>query len=98
MKYGDLIQFEPIESVVQIRDADEAAAARQLVQTYVISSEMAEKLTSLVVRVFPARVHGAEIFSVAGEFFQSGHRCSRLQGPPGLDQCSKDKRGLVSVP
>jgi DNA replication protein DnaC len=49
MKYGDLIQFEPIESVVQLRDADEAAAARQLVQTYVISSEMAEKLTSLVV-------------------------------------------------
>ena len=49
MKYGDLIQFEPIESVVQLRDADEAAAARQLVQTYVISSEMAEKLVSLVV-------------------------------------------------
>jgi hypothetical protein len=42
MKYGDLIQFEPIESVVQLRDADEAAAARQLVQTYVISEEMAE--------------------------------------------------------
>ncbi len=49
MKYGDLIQFEPIESVVQLRKADEAAAARQLVETYVISEEMAEKLTSLVV-------------------------------------------------
>lgn len=49
MKYSDLIQFEPIESVVQLRDADEAAAARQLVQTYVISSEMAEKLISLVI-------------------------------------------------
>ncbi len=49
MKYGDLIQFEPIESVVQLRDADEAAAARQLVQTYVISAEMAEKLINLVV-------------------------------------------------
>ncbi len=49
MKYGDLIQFEPIESVVQLRDADEAAAAQQLVQTYVISSEMADKLVSLVV-------------------------------------------------
>jgi hypothetical protein len=49
MKYGDLIQFEPIESVVQLRDADEAAAARQLVQTYVISEEMAEKLINLVV-------------------------------------------------
>ena len=49
MKYGDLIQFEPIESVVQLRDADEAAAARQLVDTYVISDEMAEKLTHLVI-------------------------------------------------
>ena len=49
MKYGDLIQFEPIESVVQLRDADEAAAARQIVDTYVISDEMAEKLTNLVI-------------------------------------------------
>ena len=49
MKYADLIQFEPIESVVQLRDADEADAARQLVQTYVISEEMAEKLVNLVV-------------------------------------------------
>ncbi|PXF60115.1 MAG: ATPase [Deltaproteobacteria bacterium] len=49
MKYGDLIQFEPIESVVQLRDADEAAAARQLVETYVISDEMAEKLANLVI-------------------------------------------------
>ena len=48
-KYGDLIQFESIESVVQLRDADKAAAARQLVQTYVISEEMAERLVHLVV-------------------------------------------------
>ncbi len=47
MKYGDLIQFEPIESVVQLRDAG-GAAARQLVRTYVISQEMGERLTSLV--------------------------------------------------
>ena len=49
MKYKDLIQFEPIETVVQLRDAGEAAAARQLVRTYVISGEMAEKLTGLVI-------------------------------------------------
>lgn len=48
MKYGELIQFEPIESVVQLRDADEASAARQLIQTYVISEEMAERLIGLV--------------------------------------------------
>jgi predicted ATPase len=49
MKYGDLIQFEPIETVVQLRDADKEHAARQLVQTYVISEDMAEKLISLVI-------------------------------------------------
>ena len=49
MKYSDLIQFDPIESVVQLRDADEAAAARQLVETYVISGEMAEKLVAVVI-------------------------------------------------
>ena len=48
MKYEDLIRFDPIETVVQIRDADEAAAARQLVSSYVISDEMAEKLSALV--------------------------------------------------
>jgi predicted ATPase len=49
MKYRDLIQFEPIETVVQLRDADEVSAARKLVETYVISKEMAEKLINLVV-------------------------------------------------
>ncbi len=49
MKYGDLIQFEPIETVVQLRTADETKAAQQLVKTFVISEEMAEKLTGLVI-------------------------------------------------
>lgn len=49
MKYGDLIQFDPIESVIQLRDADESSAARHLVNTYVISEEMAEQLTQLVI-------------------------------------------------
>lgn len=49
MKYGDLIQFDPIESVVQLRDADKASAAQHLVNTYVISEEMAERLIQLVI-------------------------------------------------
>ena len=48
MKYGDLIQFDPIETVVQLRDADKAGAARHLVGTYVISNEMADRLAHLV--------------------------------------------------
>lgn len=49
MKYSDLIQFDPIESVVQLRDADAETAAQNLVRTYVISNEMAEKLVNLVI-------------------------------------------------
>ena len=49
MKYGDLIQFDPIESVIQLRDADESTAAQHLVNTYVISEEMADRLTELVI-------------------------------------------------
>ncbi len=49
MKYGDLIRFEPIETVVQLRDADREAEARQLVSTYVVSADMAERLAEVVI-------------------------------------------------
>ena len=49
MMYRDLIQFEPIETVVQLRDADHESAAQRLVATYVVSDEMAEKLTAVLI-------------------------------------------------
>jgi hypothetical protein len=49
MKYGDLIQFEPIESTIQLRHGDEVDRALEHVRTYVISEEMAEKLIGLVI-------------------------------------------------
>jgi hypothetical protein len=48
MKYGDLIQFEPIEDVIQLRSANKLDAAKRLVSSYVISEEMAERLTGVV--------------------------------------------------
>lgn len=42
MKYSDLIQFEPVEGVVKVRQADELEAAERLVRTYVISDRMAD--------------------------------------------------------
>ena len=48
MRYEELIRFDPIETVVQLRDADESTAARHLVSSYVISDEMSEKLTAIV--------------------------------------------------
>lgn len=49
MKYSDLVKFEPIESVIQLEQADSLEAARQLVQTFVVSKHMAEQLRDLVI-------------------------------------------------
>lgn len=48
MRYSELIHFEPIESVVQLRRADKSDEAKNLVRTFVISDRMAEQLTDLV--------------------------------------------------
>ena len=49
MKYGDLIQFEQIESVIQLLDAGRPDEAKKLVATYVISDDMAERISKLMV-------------------------------------------------
>ena len=51
MKYGDLIQFEQIESVIQLLDADRPDEAKKLklVTTYVISDDMAERIAKLMI-------------------------------------------------
>jgi hypothetical protein len=49
MKYGDLIHFDPIESVVQLRDAGRAGSAQNLVKTFVISDEMAERFAGSII-------------------------------------------------
>jgi hypothetical protein len=49
MKYSDLVKFEPIESVIQLEQANAPAAVRQLIQTFVISKGMAGQLCDLVI-------------------------------------------------
>lgn len=48
MKYSELIQFQPIESVIELRQANKSAKAREHVSTYVISDDMADRLCDLV--------------------------------------------------
>ncbi len=49
MKYSDLVKFEPIESVIQLEQANSVDAVRQLVQTFVISKGMADQLCDIVI-------------------------------------------------
>jgi hypothetical protein len=49
MRYSDLIQFEPIESVIQLLDANRPDEAKKLVATYVISDDMAERIAKQII-------------------------------------------------
>ncbi len=49
MKYRQLVKFEPLETVIQLEQADSIDAARQLIQTFVISEGIADQLTNLVI-------------------------------------------------
>lgn len=49
MLYRDLVQFEPISSVIQLKTADDKAFAAQLVRSYVVSQRMAEQLQSRII-------------------------------------------------
>ena len=44
MKYRELINFNPIESVIELKSAENAEKAKNYVQTYVMSDDMANKL------------------------------------------------------
>lgn len=48
MKYSELINFQPIESTIQLIEAGEKEAAKKLVQTYVMSDTMAENMQAPV--------------------------------------------------
>ena len=48
MQYADLVQFDPIETVVQLRESDQKEKAREFVRSYVISTDMAERLRDVL--------------------------------------------------
>jgi len=69
MRYEELIQFEPIETVVQLRHADALSEAKRLVSTYVISHEMADRLIDVV---FPhlqfVETHDTKALLIVGNY------------------------------
>jgi len=50
MFYRDLVQFTPIETIIQLKGSEDENTAKNLVKTYMISENMA---TKLVERTFP---------------------------------------------
>jgi Family of unknown function (DUF6079) len=48
MQYAQLVEFTPLESIIEINAANRTNKAKQLVASYVISNEMADRLINLV--------------------------------------------------
>ena len=48
MKYGELVHFDPIQSVKVLRNADSAGQAAEDLRTFVISHRMAAQLAGVV--------------------------------------------------
>ena len=66
MKYRDLIQFEPVESVIELRWADDPTRAEQLVASYVISDRMADVILHQILPVLDLHpsTHSGGLFVV----------------------------------
>lgn len=50
MKYKDLIQFDPINSIIHLTEANEKSEAEKLVKTFVMSDSMAGSLDEIVIQ------------------------------------------------
>jgi DNA replication protein DnaC len=48
MKYSELLQFQPIETVIQINEADDNNKARHLVKNFVVLRKVSEQLVNLI--------------------------------------------------
>lgn len=55
MKYSELITFDPVDSVVQLRWANDRERAERLVSTYVISDRMADMILRQILPVLDLR-------------------------------------------
>ncbi|MCL5970950.1 MAG: DUF6079 family protein [Firmicutes bacterium] len=49
MKYGELIQFKPIASVIKVQDADEQQKALELLASNVMSDLLAREIHNYIV-------------------------------------------------
>ena len=48
MKYNELIQFDPIVTVIELKSADDSTKAKELVRSYVMSDHMADLVTAKI--------------------------------------------------
>ncbi|KAA9332669.1 DUF6079 family protein [Adhaeribacter soli] len=69
MQYKELIQFEPITSVVKLVKADEKSVAENLVKTFVFSQKMQEDLQEVILKnLTPEQSHETKGIQIVGSY------------------------------
>lgn len=56
-KYGELIQFEPVTTIIKLKESAEQHKAQQLVASYVISDKMSLKLADIIIHSCSLKNH-----------------------------------------
>ena len=64
MKYGKLIDFHPIEDVIQLKSADDVATGRGYVESYVVSDTMADNLVNAMINQLQLGTGKSHLMSV----------------------------------
>jgi len=49
VRYGDLVHYDPIETIINLKDADDEEKAAALVKSYVMSDNMAENIINICI-------------------------------------------------
>jgi hypothetical protein len=80
MNYGELFQLQPIQSVIQLNQADNRDAALVLVERFVVTQSLADGLTRVALPQFvkPAGVEGKGLFVVGNYGTGKSHLMSFL--------------------
>jgi len=92
MKYRELVQFEPILSVVQLREADDRAKAQQLVKTSVLSDRMADVIVHQIMPILDL-----QLSERAGGLFIVGKRHRQISPYVGTLRDGRT-RGYATAP
>lgn len=68
MKYSELIDFQPIEDVIQLKSADDKFKSREYVKSYVMSDKMAATLKAAIVDQLRFDVRESKGILVVGNY------------------------------
>ena len=97
LRYSELINFEPVESVVQLKDANDARRAEQLLSTYVISENMGNKITDEIIEnlQFERQVDNKGMLIVGNYGTGKSHLMSVISTIAEIDGASVHLRNAV---